>query len=324
MEKFETYDAIQLAQNQSFIRWVKQSDAEAIQFWENWQIMHPEMAPTVKEAKAIVLSIQFRERSLANKEVDDLWAKIVDNTDAKTIQIKDKRLLRPWAMVAAASVLCLLVVYFLFYESDQVMLVADNSQWPSYMLPDSSMAELNAGSQLSYSESGFKEAKVVELKGEALFKIEKKGSFTINTKLGKVEVLGTTFNVYSRANYFNVKCFEGSVKVTLANGKEDTLIANQAIIFQLNEEGKKITLDSTATNDWREGFFTFDQVPYEVIFKELERQFDIKISADQSIRNQIVNGFFTNDDLDTALQYVCGLSGLSFEATGKNRYRIFK
>ncbi len=324
MKNYEKYDAVELAQDQSFIRWVKASNQSAIQFWEKWLQEHPGKAVLIQEAKTIVLSLQFEESTITDTDIEQLWNNIDQQTEASSITSKPRIISLTRALSAAAAIAIIIIGYLLIYPTNRVQLTADRVSLPSYYLPDSSFVELNHQSSIIYSKSNFEEEKTVRLKGEALFRIEKGAAFAINTALGKVEVLGTVFNVYARNAYLKVSCYEGAVKVTNTAGQIDTLQPGQQIVFRENLGMEKLPFDTTMEKSWKEGFFSFDRVPYQEVFEELERQFEIKIVATRALKEQIYNGSFTDGSLTEALDDVTFIDGLKYEKINDQRYRIYK
>jgi ferric-dicitrate binding protein FerR (iron transport regulator) len=73
---------------------------------------------------------------------------------------------------------------------------------------------------------------------------------------------------------------------------------------------------------WKAGIFPFENTKLENVFAELERQYDIKVEADNSINEKIYNGFFDKTNLDKALYSICWPMNLESKREG-NTIRIF-
>ena len=115
-------------------------------------------------------------------------------------------------------VACLLAVllcsyYFFFYNSNTVVSTFAN-QKTEIELPDDSKVILNALSEITYNASNWDDKRQIKLEGEAFFKVAKGKQFDVITENGTISVVGTAFSVKQRKNYFEVKCFEGFVKVS--------------------------------------------------------------------------------------------------------------
>ena len=73
MEKdFTKYNSVELAQDASFIRWIKKKDSTSVKFWEQWLQDHPDKKDIVDEARRMVLAIQFKEPQIKQIQIDNL------------------------------------------------------------------------------------------------------------------------------------------------------------------------------------------------------------------------------------------------------------
>ncbi len=77
-----------------------------------------------------------------------------------------------------------------------------------------SHVRLNAQTTLSYKPLLWKFSRKVSLEGEAYFEVQKGKKFEVISTNGKTVVLGTSFNIYSRNNNYQVTCVTGKVRVT--------------------------------------------------------------------------------------------------------------
>jgi len=188
------------------------------------------------------------------------------------------RMLSTYWMAAASVALVALLTTFYFYQSKPSQVFAQKGQHIEYTLPDGSNVSLNADSKISFSKSAFNKKRLLKLDGEAFFSVQKGSSFVVETTMGKIEVLGTSFNVYSRNQQFNVSCLSGKVKVT---------VADQTVVIERGEEAglrsgvlQKTTNNPTETMaDWRTGEFHFVNISLISIFEEIERQFNVTITT---------------------------------------------
>ncbi len=131
-----------------------------------------------------------------------------------------------WLKVAAIFIMVLgLVFYFAsdFISSD-VELVTSKME---LTLPDATAVVLNTHSKLVYDEKEWSKQRQAFLQGEGFFEVTEGSRFDIVSTSGVVTVLGTSFSIKDRENYFEVKCFHGLVKV-VASGQEFLLSKEQA------------------------------------------------------------------------------------------------
>jgi len=121
---------------------------------------------------------------------------------------------------AAVLLVLLTTSYFLFFNNTE----SYNTQFAetkTFNLPDNSEVILNANSNIEFNKKNWEDSRELTLNGEAYFKVSKGKKFDVNTEVGTISVLGTQFNVKERANYFEVKCFEGIVKVDYDNTSKE-------------------------------------------------------------------------------------------------------
>lgn len=181
-------------------------------------------------------------------------------------------------------------------------------------LPDQSRVTLNAMSRINYTSTNWDEERIINLEGEAFFKVEKGSTFTVITKSGSVTVLGTQFNVKDRNNFYEVSCFEGKVKVS-SNTSSVQLTAQQTY-REVAKNSSRLTVTGT-TPTWFNSESSFLSVPYAEVLHELERQYDVTISTNAIDTTQLFTGRFPNTDRDTALKSVTLPFNLVYQIKGK-------
>ncbi len=230
--------------------------------------------------------------------------------EPKVIPLNFKSFLK----IAAAVVVLLTSSYFVFFNNTKSF-STEIAQTEIFNLPDNSEVILNAQSKLSYNKKQWKTNRTLDLDGEAFFKVTKGEKFSVITDAGVVQVLGTQFNVKERDNYFEVQCFEGSVRVTSGM---NTNILKPGKTFRMMD-GKVIEVkDFNATSpSWLAQESTFDEVPLWQVIDELEHQYDIKISVKNVDASVLYSGGFTHADINVALKSVTIPLKLSYKINGK-------
>ncbi|MBD0832260.1 FecR family protein [Aestuariibaculum sediminum] len=261
--------------------------------------------------------IAFYAKQMQAPEVDAQAAlkafksRLISKKKSKVIAFNFKTVLR----VAAVLAIMLTSSYFIFFNND-VSFNTRIAQTETLTLPDGSEVVLNAASELHYDKKDWEAKRMLDLEGEAFFKVQKGEQFTVNTAVGTVQVLGTQFNVKKRKNYFEVQCYEGLVAVTynhktlkLKPGKSFRVVNN---IIQTLED---FNANAPA---WLYEESTFKQVPLYEVVNELQRQYDIHVEL-QNIDNQVLfNGAFTHSNIETALQSVTIPLNLNYSIEGNN------
>ncbi|GJM30295.1 MAG: sensor [Cyclobacteriaceae bacterium] len=212
---------------------------------------------------------------------------------AKPRKLWPHRLLR----IAAALLLGLVVYYF--YPTDNLVSISTSIREKTTIeLPDASVVQINAGSEVSYNKNTWKLRKRVQLKGEAYFEVVKGGRFNVITPDGVVSVLGTKFNVKQRSQFFEVQCFEGVVKVTSKQFEEELRAGDNLIAID-----GQLTLGTNTSQEpqWPSNISAFQNTPLYEVFAEFERQYGVMIVVNGVDTQRLFTGGFDHQHLENAL-----------------------
>jgi len=192
------------------------------------------------------------------------------------------------------------------------------------ILPDGSEVWLNNKSLLRSPSRFDSEKRVVELEGEAFFKIN--GSedwpFYIHTQRGvSVRVTGTEFNISSYAN-------DPFVKVTLIEGNLTVIDHASSQVFEMQPMQQIILQDYSSEHlvqgatvnvkqniSWRDGFLVFSNTPFDAVVRRLERWYGVTIILeDPSILDFRITAKFESESLAQVLEI--------FKISSNIRHRI--
>lgn len=311
MDKFLHFKSIDFAQEASFINWVNETNVADINQWNKWIADHPEKRVIIDESKLLVKSIRFKEENITPNLEDKIWK----NIDAATRNQSSKigtvapsgslRLLKKWAPLAAAAIIALLVYVNVptgvDYDTTLQTAISEKSK---ELLPDGSIIDINAKSEIAYSNAKWESNREVKLEGEAYFSVKKGSKFTVVTDNGSVEVLGTSFNVYSRGDLFTVECETGKVRV-VSDGKEVILKPKEGMRLNLTENEASMFEVSTMRSAWRKGSFNYKDVALREVFDDIERHFGTKIKSTDLLDKQLYTGEFSATNIDSVLYRVC-------------------
>ncbi|NOY48935.1 MAG: FecR family protein [Chlorobi bacterium] len=213
---------------------------------------------------------------------------------------RSKNWLRPVLRIAAILALSFSVYYYTTTLDTNISTLA--AQKTEIQLPDASQVLLNAASTLTYNKSDWETNRDVTLEGEAFFKVTKGSKFSVNTSTGTVTVLGTQFNIKQRNNYFEVICYEGSVKVT---HNTNIVILKPGNSFLLID-GEIIAKEKeTASNpSWINNESSFKSMPFAYVIREFERQYNVTINTQDIDLKQLFTGSFVHNDKELALKSI--------------------
>lgn len=257
-----------------------------------------------------------------SKSKEDIWEELSQKTSAPTSSTK--RIQLRWVKYAAAA--CILVLLGLtgFLSLYTKTINCPNGQHLSVNLPDQSMVNLNANSSVSYHPYWWKFSRKVAFTGEAYFSITKGSQFEIKSKYGKTYILGTSFNIYARGNQYKVTCYTGKVKV-VSNLTADKILLlpnDHAYVTQNGKLELKKYENAKDEISWRKNLFLFTKTPLQLVFEEIERQYDIRIAEKGKFDLTYTGKFSKEKSVESTLHTVCMPLGLKFVKAPNNNYII--
>ncbi len=167
-------------------------------------------------------------------------------------------------------------------------------------LADGSTVWLNSNTTLRYDPSFYGDTRRVVLDGEAYFEVSqnKKKPFVVETSLGTIEVLGTSFNVeaYSASERFVTSLMEGAVQLT-SQGQSVTLQPYQMAIVQAGENLLVKRITDFDEYSWREGLICFTDASFEEIMKKFEKHYGYEIRIlNEKVKEYHYSGKFRLSD----------------------------
>jgi len=238
-----------------------------------------------------------------------------DAIKSRTTQIKKKTKLRQlYTRVAMVASIALLIALVVFQSKENLSFASNFGEHKTLTLPDGSEVILNAKSTLAYNKKTWENSRALELSGEAFFKVKKGSVFTVKTSLGSVTVVGTQFTVNQTADFFDVVCYEGKVRVT--TNKDTVLLTPHKAFRTINTRVKKYeTLEDEAS--WLTNNTKFKSVPLKYIILNLEKQFGVSIDANTVNQHLLFTGTIANDNLQTSLEVVFKPLDISYSVNGK-------
>jgi len=226
--------------------------------------------------------------------------------------------------IAAIITLPLLVftIWSLFFQQDHSKRVRNEIAWHEIqsfsgmryhvVLPDGTDLWLNAESKIRYSVPFTQEKRVVELTGEAFFKVMRNDNvpFIVNAGDAMVKVTGTQFNVkaYADEELLEIALTEGSIDFTgtISEGKKAsaTLIPNDYLV--LNKATGQVRLENKNLSKytaWVNNIIVFNETPMSTVAKTLERWYGVNVMVTDSKLNKYrFTATFENESLFRVLE----------------------
>jgi transmembrane sensor len=227
-----------------------------------------------------------------------------------------------WLAVAATLIVAIVtadIVLFHIPAADHHLRTARGEQ-RTLELPDGSVLRLNTLSRakVMYDEH----VRRVELiEGEALFQVAKDSQrpFEVHTPDAVVRALGTTFNVYRRADGTRIAVVEG--KVSLTSHDTRSAAARPGLALGPNQVARVETdgavgvprdVDAGQVTAWTQRRLIFDEEPLASVVAEFNRYSQRQLRIEDAALAQLhINGVFDADDPDALIAYLLRIQRVS-------------
>ncbi|MFT7381633.1 MAG: transmembrane sensor [Roseivirga sp.] len=266
------------------------------------------------------------------KSKADVWselASIIDEAPAneEIMATPPKAKSISWIPLSIAASIVLFLSFGLFARLYTQTIEVGAGELSSHTLPDGSIVHLNAVSSIHYNPYWWRFNREVGLEGEAFFEVEKGERFTVISKLGSTQVLGTKFNIYARGDAYEVFCETGKVQVSDSQLAKVILLPGEFAEIKANKVAKSTAqVQSTIILAWRRGQFMYNTTPFAKVFSDLERQYDVTILIeDQTIATENYTGIFERpEQIEDALKIISLGFDLTFEKKVDGSYLIKK
>jgi|GEM_PF-134603 len=213
-------------------------------------------------------------------------------------------------------------------------------------LPDGSAILLNGGSTITVAADFNQRSRNVYLSGEAYFEVAPDAGqpFMVHTPAILIKVLGTTFNVkaYPEDTVTETALLEGAIQVYASSSagrsglpENGVLLSSRRKLQVANPEAKAglpsatrlqasryrvipltgdTALNKPLETDWTRGRLTFNDQPFDIIARELERWYGVKIRfEDAQLKQYRFVATFDKESIDQVLR--------ALQATSSFHYR---
>jgi transmembrane sensor len=196
----------------------------------------------------------------------------------------------------------------------------------SIQLSDGSRIDLNTDTELSVQYTWTRRSVKLE-HGEALFSVVHNAEkpFEVIAAEGRIQDIGTRFNVYRQADRVSVTVLEGEVSVTTSqNSTAQNLIPGQQISYDSTGLTSVIShADIDAATAWQKGQLVFKGQPLSVVLEQLGRYHDASLQVHSSrLQTLKVSGVFPTDNLNLTLNTIAGALPIKVTQTATNIFVI--
>ncbi|NGP76975.1 hypothetical protein G3570_10045 [Balneolaceae bacterium YR4-1] len=234
-------------------------------------------------------------------------------TDFKTI----------WAVAASLLVAAFIGFAAYFYLSQQPQMIASSSaNIETVVLEDGSKVTLRPHSSIKALEISANEHNY-QLEGEAFFEVMKSDNrtFSVRAGNGEVQVLGTRFDLSNWGDKTQVYLEEGSIRFENIESKEAvTLSPGEAAEIGPDNLLTTKSAEITEYTDWMSSELNFRNKTTRYVFNEMEQEFNIRISAPDSIMNTRLSGSLALNSIDESLEDLSLVLDGQFIKNGDRQY----
>ena len=267
-------------------------------------------------------------KPIYTKSKEDVWSTLEKTIEQEqTVQKKRTRTIRlVWIKYASAASIIIVIGLGLFARLYTTTIDAPTAQSSQHVLPDGSIIYLNAETSINYHPYWWSFNREVELRGEAFFEVKKGETFSVVSDMAIVEVLGTSFNIYSRSDKFAVYCKTGKVRVRDKRPNEVILAPEQYV--SSNKQTNTLQLRDDVNTDqvmsWRLNKFLYNTTPITKVLEDFERHYGIHVETEiYNIDELRYTGLFMRDiGAQKALDIVSFSFELNVEKKGGNTYLV--
>ena len=276
-------------------------------------------------------SSQFKITDIPDKKL--MWHRlkqniVMQNTETKNISEKFKNRM-PKLIIwnnfkyfpSIASMITIILLFFsptIFNHLTLNKKTTTIAQKETIILIDGSKIMLNAESEITYDRNYNIKNRNIKLEGEAYFEVQNNDlPFIIETDHGKVTVLGTSFNVRSRKDGFEVGVNEGIVSIS-NDSTSIQLLQGQHINVSKTFNYKSISdISYEKYPDWINQKIYCKNTKLDQLFDEIERTFNVEIEFSKpSLKNMTLTGIIIAKDIHEVLETISLLTQHKFKLTG--------
>lgn len=247
-------------------------------------------------------------------------------TRTSTVNHRARRFI--FTLAALAASLALTAIYWIVPHKSAQSYTTTEKGYQRVLLPDSSVAQLNGGTQLKVDFSD-NERRIALAEGEAHFHVAKDASrpFVVSTHGVSVWAVGTAFNVRVIDGAVDVLVTEGVVRIeragqgavallVLASGERALLPPNAAVA----PEVAVVKVDAAQVRTalaWQEPRLVFVEATLGEVVSRFNERNRLQLElADPDLSARVVGGTFRHDDVETFVRLIESSGDIAVERSG--------
>lgn len=223
---------------------------------------------------------------------------------------------RTWLVALVLILLSLLIGWFFLSRQGNKKIETLPGEQQEQIFADGTKVQISPGSVLRY-ESDWSTARRLNLQGQAYFDVTKGQPFEVKTPIGKIEVLGTEFDIWQSGNYLRVQCFEGSVRVSVDEQKSLVLKKGEAVHFRNGGNLDRSTVSGPdnyrGQADWLDAKRNYKKIAIQEVLADITRFYGVEVKAEGKNLQTDFTGVIPTDDLQKAAVYLSETMGWGFD-----------
>jgi ferric-dicitrate binding protein FerR (iron transport regulator) len=324
LRNFSDYTVADFVSDPFFRGWVLRPDSDLEEFWKEWCQLYPDKVETLDEARRVLFNLGLPHYQLSESSISTLWSAIQVETQPKDLRKPKIRQAKFW--YCAASILVLISVSYGFWSQQSSLITYRTAygETREITLPDYSKVTLNSNSTLEFEDNwGQSSAREIYVDGEAFFSVihlKDDQPFKVFTGKGiAVEVLGTEFNVYHRADNTQVVLSSGAI--TLIFPMKNTegkilMMPNELVEFK---ESKYQRREVNAENyvSWTKKVLNLDETSLGEMIQKAKDNYGIEVEVEnESLLIQTASGSMPITDDESFMNQISKI--FNVEITKKN------
>lgn len=185
-------------------------------------------------------------------------------------------------------------------------------------LDDGTVVWVDAKSTLSYPGTFAGNTREVTLTGEAYFEVasDPDNPFIVKTGNFRTMAVGTQFNVFAYDGFYEVSLVEGQVKVYEADRIDNAVtLAPREKAIRTDGQFVKTTMSDFENFLWKEGIYSFDDVPFPEIIEKLQLYYDVRIIVENKtlLTRKYTGKFRQRDGIDNVLSVIRKVYPFSYQ-----------
>jgi transmembrane sensor len=331
--KYKDFDIEDFLRDEFFIKWVKNPNEETDHFWLKWIQFHPDKKSMVLTARAIIESIDYKERAeLQDEDYTEIFEMIQSKSRFIDTSKKENNWLFFSKLIAVSFIgCCLMLGYFISQQIEETkpstsleFITKENSigRKSQFKLPDGTKVFLNSDSRLEFPKEFDGNQRRVKLMGEAFFEVmkDKASPFIVEVGEDEIKVLGTSFNAQHRQD-LTVALLTGSVEIEDTSGNTFNLSPNEMLVKEKDGKVSKRTFDPLQISGWKDNYLIFEDDPIEEVLSKLRRWYGLEIEFSGSVRdNWSYSGVYHKETLKNVLEGISITSNFTYSISGNKVY----